>query len=180
MKHIKLLNAINFAAIKHREQRRKDQKASPYINHPIAVANLLANVGKVTDLDVLISAILHDIIEDTKTNPEEIEELFGNRIKNIVLEVTDRKELPKEERKRLQIENAKNISGEATLIKIADKTLNIIDITDSPPKDWDLERRLKYLEWAEAVINNCSKENKNLDNNFYATLNECRKRMQYD
>lgn len=178
MKHIKLLNAINFAAIKHKEQRRKDQNATPYINHPIAVASLIADVGEVTDLDVLIAAILHDIIEDTKTRPDEIESIFGEKIKNIVTELTDDKELPKEERKRLQIENAKNLSREATLIKIADKTLNIIDITESPPKDWDLERRLKYLNWAEAVVRRCPKANEKLLNNFYETLIKCQSKLK--
>jgi guanosine-3',5'-bis(diphosphate) 3'-pyrophosphohydrolase len=72
-----ILKALHFASIKHKDQRRKDKEASPYINHPIEVAELLARVGQVTDLVVLQSAILHDTIEDTETTAEEIEELFG-------------------------------------------------------------------------------------------------------
>ena len=63
-----LLKAIEFSAEKHRKQRRKDAEASPYINHPIAVAALLANVGKVRNMDVLCAAVLHDTIEDTLTS----------------------------------------------------------------------------------------------------------------
>jgi (p)ppGpp synthase/HD superfamily hydrolase len=59
-----LIKAISFAAEKHRNQRRKDAHASPYINHPIALADVLANEGNVTDINVLCAAILHDTIED--------------------------------------------------------------------------------------------------------------------
>ena len=66
-----LLEAVAFAAEKHRNQRRKDAEASPYINHPIALANLLKREG-VDDVVVLCAALLHDTIEDTKTTPDEL------------------------------------------------------------------------------------------------------------
>src|SRR5512134_2367796 len=98
-----LLKALAFAAHKHRDQRRKDPAASPYINHPIALANVLVNEGGVTDVEVLAAALLHDTVEDTATTAEELTELFGPRIARIVGEVTDDKALAKAERKRLQI-----------------------------------------------------------------------------
>jgi guanosine-3',5'-bis(diphosphate) 3'-pyrophosphohydrolase len=52
---------MNFAAVKHRDQRRKDPEGTPYINHPIGVANILATEGGITDLDVLMAALLHDV-----------------------------------------------------------------------------------------------------------------------
>lgn len=55
-----LLEALVFAARKHRDQRRKDPEASPYINHPIEVAELLARVAGVDDLAILQAAVLHD------------------------------------------------------------------------------------------------------------------------
>src|SRR5438045_9317391 len=108
-----LLKALHFAADKHREQRRKDVEASPYINHPIEVAELLARVGNVTDLVTLQGAILHDTIEDTKTTPEELEEVFGADVRAVVEEVTDDKSLQKDDRKRLQIEHARHLSERA-------------------------------------------------------------------
>lgn len=57
----KLFKCINFAAVKHRDQRRKDPQETPYINHPISVANILTSEGGVTDLDVLMAALLHDV-----------------------------------------------------------------------------------------------------------------------
>lgn len=147
-----ILKALHFASIKHKDQRRKDKEASPYINHPIEVAELLARVGQVTDLVVLQSAILHDTIEDTETTAEEIEELFGAEVRSVVLEVTDDKSLPKQERKQLQIEHAPHISTRAQMVKLADKISNIRAIQQTPPPDWPLERRRAYLDWTEQVV----------------------------
>jgi GTP diphosphokinase / guanosine-3',5'-bis(diphosphate) 3'-diphosphatase len=79
-----LLRAIDFAARKHRDQRRKDKEASPYINHPISVSLLLAKIGGITDRDVLSAAILHYTLEDTDTTSEELEAAFGMRIRKLV------------------------------------------------------------------------------------------------
>src|SRR5437762_8259474 len=88
-----LLKALAFAAHKHRDQRRKDAQASPYINHPIALADVLVNEAGVTDVEVLCAALLHDTIEDTETTPEELEREFGGEIAEIVIELTDNKML---------------------------------------------------------------------------------------
>lgn len=145
-----LLRAAAFAAYKHRDQRRKDADASPYINHPIAVANVLADAG-VDDPIVLAAALLHDTIEDTDTSRAEIEHLFDRQVASIVAEVTDDKSLPKAERKRLQVEHAATISDKAKLVKLADKICNLRDIIESPP-DWPVERKREYFDWAQAVI----------------------------
>ncbi|MFN0113033.1 MAG: HD domain-containing protein [Blastocatellia bacterium] len=150
--YVALLKALHFASIKHKDQRRKDEEASPYINHPIEVAELLARVGQVTDIVVLQSAILHDTIEDTQTTAEEIEELFGAEVRSVVLEVTDDKSLPKEERKRLQIEHSPHISTRAQMVKLADKISNVRAIQETPPAGWSLERRRAYLDWTEQVV----------------------------
>ena len=147
-----LLSAIAFAADKHRNQRRKDADASPYINHPIALANLLANEAGVADERVLIAAILHDTIEDTETTEQELVQAFGPEVAAVVMEVTDDKTLDKAERKRLQIAHAPHASREAKLVKLADKTCNLRDMATSAPAGWSLERRREYFDWAKAVI----------------------------
>jgi hypothetical protein len=114
------LAALKFAAHKHSRQRRKDLEATPYINHPIEVAEVLSRIGGITDLPTLQAAILHDIIEDTETSPQELEDYFGQEVRLLVQEVTD-KSLPKQERKRLQVEHAPNLSTPAKLIKLGDK-----------------------------------------------------------
>jgi guanosine-3',5'-bis(diphosphate) 3'-pyrophosphohydrolase len=147
-----ILDAAAFAADKHRNQRRKDKGASPYINHPIGLAALLANDGGIADARVLAAALLHDTIEDTEATPAELEERFGTAIKDIVLEVTDDKSLPKAERKQLQVEHAPHISREAKLVKLADKICNLRDILASPPANWPVERKREYFEWANDVV----------------------------
>lgn len=127
-----LLKAIRFSAGKHRNQRRKDSLKSPYINHPIDVAQLLWDVGGVRDVHVLLAAILHDTIEDTRTRPDEIRDNFGDEVLSLVLEVTDDKSLPKPDRKRLQIETAPHKSVGAKLIRLADKCCNVRDIVSTP------------------------------------------------
>jgi guanosine-3',5'-bis(diphosphate) 3'-pyrophosphohydrolase len=147
-----ILKALEFAAIKHRDQRRKDVAASPYINHPIALATILATEGGILDSVVIIAALLHDTIEDTETTLEELRATFGPAVAGIVMEVTDDKSLPKAERKRLQIEHAAHISEEAKLVKLADKIANLRDMSSSPPADWSLDRRREYFDWAKQVV----------------------------
>lgn len=146
------IKAVDFAAGKHRTQRRKDIDASAYINHPIALANLLANDGGVQDVDVLCAAVLHDTIEDTETTAEELASIFGAKLTSIVVEVTDDKTLAKEVRKQRQIEHAPMISREAKLVKLADKICNLRDILATPPAGWSLDRKQAYFDWAAQVV----------------------------
>ena len=147
-----LVDAIAFAADKHRRQRRKDAEASPYINHPIALARVLTVEAGLTDPVLLAAAVLHDTLEDTETTYEELRERFGATVASVVLEVTDDKTLDKADRKRLQIEHAAGISRRAKLVKLADKICNVRDVASSPPSGWPLERRREYFDWARAVV----------------------------
>ena len=172
-----LLGALHFAAGKHRDQRRKDREESPYINHPIQVAELIARVGRVSDLATLQAAVLHDTVEDTETTFEELEEKFGVEVASLVREVTDDKSLRKEQRKQLQIERAPRLSPEAKAIKIADKISNILDITYSPPEGWSKERRVEYLDWSERVVAGCRGGNEGLAAHYDELLRECRRSL---
>src|SRR5918999_1871432 len=174
-KELLILRAIDFAARKHRDQRRKDEEASPYINHPIAVSLLLAEIGGIADAEVLSGAILHDTLEDTDTTPEELEGAFGTRIRKLVEEVTDDKSLPRARRKELQVDHACQLSPDAVLIKLGDKISNVLDVTHSPPANWNIQRRREYLDWAEAVVKNCPRVNAALEQHFSHVLAEGRR-----
>eukprot|EP00741_Cyanophora_paradoxa_P002052 tig00000545_g1988.t1 len=147
-----LLDALVFAAAKHSKQRRKDAEGTPYINHPIGVAHLLSSIGGVTDLEVLQAAVLHDTIEDTQTTAEELEEKFGKRVKDVVLEVSDDKSLKKEERKQLQVLHAPHCSEGAKLVKLGDKLYNLRDLLRTTPVGWSAQRVEEYFAWAQAVV----------------------------
>jgi GTP diphosphokinase / guanosine-3',5'-bis(diphosphate) 3'-diphosphatase len=167
-----LLKAIHFSAGKHRDQRRKDVAESPYINHPIELAQTLWEIGGVRDEVPLVAAILHDTIEDTQTTPDEIRALFGEEILSVVLEVTDDKSLPKQARKQLQIEHAPRISQAAKLVKLADKICNLSDLIHSPPRAWTLERRKEYVLWTEQVVAGLRGTNMALENRYDELLVE--------
>jgi guanosine-3',5'-bis(diphosphate) 3'-pyrophosphohydrolase len=147
-----LMEALAFAAHKHRNQRRKDVEASPYINHPIALARVLAVEGGVTDHKTLAAAILHDTLEDTKTTYEELKEKFGRTIAQVVREVSDDRTLSPKVRKQSQIEHARHLSRRARLVKLADKTCNVRDVAAHPPHGWELARRREYFDWAKQVV----------------------------
>lgn len=149
---VPITRALSFAAHKHRDQRRKGSEQAPYVNHLIAVLELLVHEGGVDDPAVLVAAVLHDTIEDTETSLDELRSAFGAEVAAIVAEVSDDRSLKKEERKRLQIEHAPHLSPRARLVKLADKTSNLRDVADHPPAGWSLQRRQEYFDWARAVV----------------------------
>ena len=161
-----IFKSLRFAAHKHRDQRRKDVHSSPYVKHPIEVADTLIRIGEVEDIEIILGAILHDTIEDTETTPEELEQNFGFQVRRYVEEVSDDKTLPKQVRKELQIKHSPRLSEGAKQIKIADKICNITDIVESPPKEWSIDRCRGYLDWAENVFEGLQGCNEKLDNYF--------------
>ena len=163
-----LMDAAYFAADKHAMQRRKGVAAEPYINHLLEVAALVANATTEPDVPAVISALLHDCIEDAGVTQEEIAERFGDEIAGVVAEVTDDKSLKKEERKRLQVANAPKKSPRAVLVKMADKVSNLRAILDSPPTDWSDERRTEYFIWAKQVVGGLPNPNRLLQAEFDA------------
>jgi guanosine-3',5'-bis(diphosphate) 3'-pyrophosphohydrolase len=180
-----ILKALEFAAGRHKSQFRKGSDKSPYINHPIQVANLLANEAKEKDPALIAAAILHDVIEDTvntkkqkKELIEQIRETFGDEVLSITLEVTDDKSLSKKERKRMQIVHAPKLSEKAKKLKLADKTMNVNDITDHPPVTWPLRRIKKYLDWSEKVVAGLRGVNKKLEDNFDESLKAGREKYK--
>jgi guanosine-3',5'-bis(diphosphate) 3'-pyrophosphohydrolase len=174
-----LTDAISFAAQKHQGQTRKDAQGSPYITHPIAVATAIAEIGKVADRNILIAAILHDTLEDTQTRPHEIRSAFGEEILSFVQEVSDDKSKPKMERKRLQVVHAPGLSHPARIIKIADKLVNCRDILNTPPKEWTLERKRGYIQWAEDVVCQIRGTNPGLETAYEKMLMEAEEKFAF-
>ncbi|PSN48118.1 hypothetical protein C0J52_05802 [Blattella germanica] len=123
-----IIKCTDFAALKHKNQRRKDPEKTPYINHPIGVARILTKEAGIRDIEVIQAALLHDTVEDTDTSFDEIEAEFGSGVCKLVKEVTDDKTLPKAERKRLQ-KRAPNFSEyEADIItELASKYISIVE-----------------------------------------------------
>lgn len=170
MNELKILQALRVAATWHVDQRRKGAKQEPYINHLIEVAEMVAAADP-GNTELVVAALLHDAIEDQKRTREDIAALFGERVADLVVEVTDDKSLPKPERKRLQIETAPKKSRDAKVLKIADKVSNLRSIASSPPAHWPLERRAAYIEWASAVVAGLSGVSEPLETEFAKARN---------
>jgi guanosine-3',5'-bis(diphosphate) 3'-pyrophosphohydrolase len=147
-----LTDALKYSAQQHRNQRRKDAEASPYLNHPIDLLHHLVHVGGIMDPVVLCAAVLHDTIEDTGSRHQELADRFGRDVADVVQEVTDDKSLPKAERKLRQIEHAATISDPAKLVKLADKYCNVRDVLRSPPAAWTEQRKSEYIDWSSQVV----------------------------
>ena len=148
-----VLAAAEYAAERHLLGKpRKDVNKTPYINHPLAVARLLADEGGVDDPEVLAAALLHDVIEDTPTPASEIRARFGERVTRMVVDVTEDKNLEKGDRKERQVEHAPHLPADSKLVKLADKICNLRDVANNPPSHWDLQRRRDYFAWAERVV----------------------------
>ena len=173
-----MIKAAAYAAEKHKYQRRRGFNQVPYINHPLKVANLLINCGE-DDFILLTASILHDVVEDSDAGKEEIAHEFGKEIADLVMEVTDNKELPYTARKELQVKHAPELTCKAKKLKIADKICNMEDIINYP-LEWTLERRLSYLNWAEQVVNGCRGVSPALETMFDKTLSEGLNKLHTD
>jgi (p)ppGpp synthase/HD superfamily hydrolase len=169
-----IARAADFAARSHVAQRRKGDAQEPYINHLAEVALLLTQATGGADAVLIAAGWLHDTLEDTDTEREELESLFGPAVAAIVAEVTDDKSLKKAERKRLQVETAPHKCRQARLLKIADKTSNLRAIASSPPSGWDFARRMAYLHWAEEVVAGCRGLNDELEQGFDEAVRHAR------
>ena len=119
--------AVDYANKKHAAQKRKD--GSPYIIHPLAVAQIVTEMG--LDMDAILGALLHDCIEDTDASHEDIEKLFGSTVAELVEGVTKLTRADFSSREQAQMENLRKMfmamskDIRVVLIKIADRLHNI-------------------------------------------------------
>jgi GTP diphosphokinase / guanosine-3',5'-bis(diphosphate) 3'-diphosphatase len=165
-----ILSAAHYAAQKHANQKRKGAAAEPYLNHLIEVAHLVSTALSEPDANLVAAALLHDVIEDAGVTSPELIERFGQDVAALIVEMTDDKSLPKEERKQLQIEHALKLSVRAQTIKLADKISNLRTILSSPPTNWSLERNRDFFAWAKRVVDGLSAPNPVLKAEFENTV----------
>jgi len=159
-------SAANFAAERHKDQRRKGKGQVPYVNHLAEVACLLTVATKGTDAELVAAGWLHDTVEDTAPSQDELVSTFGDEVASLVMEVTDDKSLPKAERKRLQVLKTPAKTPRAKMIKLADLTSNLRQF----PEDWESRRINDYFEWADQVAAGCRGVNAELERTFDQTV----------
>ena len=168
----RILLAAQYAAEKHAQQRRKGVTAEPYVNHLLEVARLVSEALTEPDENLVMAALLHDVVEDTGVTRVDLAAAFNEDVASLVMEVTDDKSLPKHERKRLQVEHAPHKTVRAQMIKVADKISNLRAMLVSPPEGWDQERRKEYVMWAERVVSGLTAPSPHLLTQFRALYSE--------
>ena len=142
---------IAFAKKKHEGQIRKFSK-EPYIAHPIRVATTLEKLGEADEL--IKAAYLHDTIEDTNTTFEEIKEKFGEKIANLVLELTkNRSEIEQIGKTQHLIKSTNTMSPGALTIKLADRLDNVSDLDQA-----DQEFKEKYAKETQQILENLERK----------------------
>jgi len=150
----RLLTALAFACDRHRNQRRRDLYASPYVNHAIDLVHLLANEVGVDDERVLIAAILHDTVKNTGTTAQELGREFGNEIADIVAEVYRFQTVPHHVVAAGQppLGRDAQLSRRAKLVLMADRICNMRDVLSSPPVAWTVLHKREYFNRSRAVL----------------------------
>ena len=172
-----IVAAVDFASVKHQYQKRKNAGKSAYFVHLSGVVRQLSDAG-IQDPNILAAAYLHDAVEDTNTTKQELVDRFGLEITSMVMEVTDDKSLPKEERKRLQVVHTPNKTHGAKLITLSDKLHNLRDLHRELPLGWTEERRVEYFKWSEEVVRGCRGTNAMLEKWLDTEFEEAKKYSQ--
>jgi guanosine-3',5'-bis(diphosphate) 3'-pyrophosphohydrolase len=139
----KLLDAVAFAARAHHGQLRKD-RATPYVSHVFRVCLVVRDLFGCDDPRMLITALLHDTIEDTTTDFDEIEARYGPEIAGWVSYLTKDKRLPEQERERAYLDRLKEAPWQVQVCKLADIFDNLMDMPSLPA-----DRRAHALKRAE-------------------------------
>ena len=121
--------AVSFAARRHRGQLRKYGR-TPYVAHPVRVSFTVRHVFDVDDPVTLAAALLHDVIEDTKTDYDDVAAEFGREVADLVAVLSKDPRLPEPERETQYDANLTNASWRARLIKLADVLDNYTDAQD--------------------------------------------------
>jgi guanosine-3',5'-bis(diphosphate) 3'-pyrophosphohydrolase len=107
--------------------------------------------------------------------PQELEQRFGKEVASLVMEVTDDKSLPKEERKAIQVKDAHTKTPRAQTLKLADKISNLRALLSTPPANWSVQRKRDYFDWARDVVSRLTHPNPTLKAEFdrtYARIHE--------
>jgi len=171
----KILHAANFAAKKHSGQKRKNSE--PYINHPIEVAFLLTVYGETDDAEIIAAALLHDVFEHCGVSYKEISLNFGKEIAGLVLELSDDKSLPEDERRKMQTIAARSLSKNAKIIRLADKISNLNELITLPLAE-NRSALSRYADWVEEILPALSGICGQLESALIKTLEEARRKLK--
>lgn len=163
----KIEKSRNLAMARHSGQCRPNRGRDLKIDHIEEVARLVEESGG--NHDEIVAAWLHDIIEDTETIIEEIEELFGDDIAQLVDGLTDPPEFSSmllDFRKFQQAQRLLLKGNGVKRVKLCDQISNVRSVINDPPLGWDNKKCLAYIEGAKSIADVCYGISECLDNIF--------------
>lgn len=154
--HRRYAEAVLYAMRKHADQTRRD--GTPYIAHPLRVAESLRSIGGITDMDVILAGLLHDLIEDTDCEWQDLASRFGERVADLVAILSGDMRLPKPARRREVVERIRTAPPEAKAVRLADRLDNLTDM-----KGFSASRRQEYIQGSWLILEACRGANPPLE-----------------
>jgi guanosine-3',5'-bis(diphosphate) 3'-pyrophosphohydrolase len=154
--HRRIAAAQMYALEKHACQQRRD--GSPYVAHPFRVAECLRSIGGVTDPEIVMAALMHDLIEDTDVEYDDVLQRFGRRVADLVAALSGDMRLPKPARRAEVIERARHAGVEVQTIRLADRLDNLLDMAG-----FSNARKREYVEGSEQTLAACRGANPALE-----------------
>jgi len=169
-----LLTALQFTVEKHLKKLGRESSGGAYVRRPVSIASVLTKVGRVTDVNLLVAAILYNTLEDTPTTHFELSEHFGPEVLRLVQQLSEDRTLSETERMQLQLEHTNLLCPRAKQIRVAEKICSLEDLTSGPSSRWPVERKRGYVSWIVQVVAGCRGVNRPLDDHFDDLLEERR------
>lgn len=171
--------ARELATEKHAHLHLYNAAKTPAIHHIAEVASLVEEHGG--DENMIVAAWLHDIVEDTNVQIDDIEKWFGKDIGEIVLGLTDPKEfsnMPLRDRKCAQTMRLKGHPNSVKLIKICDQLSNVRRVVNDPPIDWENSKKWDYVWGAKQVVDICKGISHELDKKFEDAFEKAKEKYE--
>jgi len=168
-----LLEAVSFGARAHEHQRRKDGR-TPYASHPFRVCLILRHVFGLDDAQALTAAALHDTLEDTTTDFDDLEEHFGREVAEWVAALSKDKRLPETQREQVYLAQLVRAPWQVKVCKLADLFDNGMDLCQLRPAkaERSLQRYRQYLEALGAQLPDEARSAYELVRRLYQELGE--------
>lgn len=161
--HRRYAEAVLFTMRKHANQTRRD--GSPYIAHPLRVAESLRSIGGIQDMNVILAGLMHDLIEDTDCEWATLAKRFGEPVANLVAILSGDMRLPKVERRREVVERIRNAPDEAKAVRLADRLDNLSDM-----QGFSESRRKEYIRDSWKTLRACAGANPALEKALEDTI----------
>lgn len=152
--HPLVYKAYEMARKSHEDQNRftSSGRKIPYITHPVKVAEIIERTMDDYDPALIAAALVHDLVEDTDVELEDIRTELGDEVAQLVGTVSVEDGVKGSARREFQVKNVEAASDKAQILKVADRLANLMSISFDPPEHWSVVNRFNYFKSSEELI----------------------------